>query len=101
MDTPTTLTLRSKPLFQLYLWSLTLFCLLAGVGLLLRAVAWLPLMGEEPSLIALVLPVLFLIALTFWMGRWALFHSTARVTVDEEGVRMESALGRDALRWEE
>jgi hypothetical protein len=95
------LTLRSRPLFQLYLWVLTILCVVAAIGLLLRAVAWLPLVGQEPSLIALLLPVVLLLASSGWMGRWAIFHSTARITVDDEGMRMESALARDALRWEE
>ncbi len=101
METPLPLTIRSRPIFQLYLWGLTILFVIAAVGLLLRTLDWLPLMSQEPSLIALVLPVLFLLASAFWIGRWAIFHATARVTVDEEGMCMESALTSDALRWTE
>jgi hypothetical protein len=101
MESPVPLTVRSRRGFQLYLWALTVLFLFAAVGLLLRALAWLPLVGQEPSLITLLIPVFFFFALVFWMGRWALFHSTAIITIDEEGMRVESALTRDALRWAE
>ena len=58
-------------------------------------------MGEEPTLIALILPVLLLIAMTLWMGRWTLFHTTVNVTVNEKGVIMKSLIANDCIDWPE
>jgi hypothetical protein len=101
MNTPAPLTLRSRRRFQLFLWTLTLFCGIASIGVLVRALAWMPLIPEEPTLLALLLPVGLLVALAFWLGRWALFHTTVRVEIDDQGLRMESAVARDLIQWEQ
>lgn len=99
MKQPTPVTVRTRPIFKAYLWIVTLACFGAAIGLTIRASNWLRFISEEPTLLALVLPVILFFALTGWMGRWALFHSTAQVTVDAKGIKMQSLIVNDTLRW--
>lgn len=97
---PEPFILRTRPFFQIYLWGLTLLFTLVALGLLRRAIVWWQWVGEEPTLLALLFPVLLFFGLALWLGRWALFHSTAHIVVDEEGLEMRSMVATDALPWE-
>lgn len=100
MREPPVVTVRTRPVYKLYVWAVTLLLAATTVAVTLRALAWLRFVREEPTLLAMILPVLLFVALTLWMGRWALFHATARVRVDEAGVTMRSLVANDAIRWE-
>ncbi|MGB0389469.1 MAG: hypothetical protein ACPGWR_32010 [Ardenticatenaceae bacterium] len=101
MQQPKPITVRTRGVYKIYVWVLTLLFLAAAIALFLRMLSWMPLMATEPTLLALVLPVFFFFALAAWMARWALFHSTAEVTVNADGVSLRSAVVNDSIRWEE
>lgn len=97
---PDPVTVRSHRRYAFYLWFLTILYAAAALGTWLRALSWASLIPEEPTLLALFLPTFFFVALAGWIGRWALFHSTARIKVTSEGLAMTSAIATDTLPWE-
>lgn len=98
---PDSITVCSHRRYSLYLWFLTTLYSLAALGTWLRALSWASLIPQEPTLLALFLPTLLFLGLAGWMGRWALFHSTARIEVTSDGLAMTSKVASDALRWEQ
>lgn len=105
MDTPVPnpLTFGARRQFQFYLWMATAILVLGAIGSLLRAIEWITVVpiSQEPSVLALLLVPLLFLALTFWMGRWALFHSTAQISADETGLTMKSAVATDTIQWQD
>lgn len=101
MKPPPPITIQSRSIFKFYLWFTTLALLATSIGLLLRLLSWLPFVPQEPTLIALVLPVGLFFALTVWMARWTLFHSTVKVAVNADGFFMKSLVANDSLRWQD
>lgn len=95
------LTVRSRPLFSALLWGGSLLLALLTGGLLLRALAWLPLVRQEPTLLFLFTLPLMMGGATLWLARWALFHSTVRVEVTTQGLAMRSAVAADEVAWEQ
>lgn len=98
---PPPLTVQSRPLFSAALWVGVLLLLLLTGGLFLRALSWLPLVRQEPTLLFLFSLPLMMLAVTLWLARWALFHSTVRVHVGEAGLQMESLVASDRIEWEQ
>ncbi len=100
---PKPLEFRSRASFQLYLWVITLMALGLGIGLLLRGWWWLTQVpiSEDPTVLAILTPSLLCFAIAAWMGQWALFHTTARIIADKEGLTMKSAFARDGVRWQD
>lgn len=98
---PKPLQFKSRSSFQLYLWVVTLIAVGLGVGLLLRGIWWLQQVpiAEDPTVLAILSPAMLCFAIAGWMGQWALYHTTARIVADKEGLTMKSALASDALRW--
>lgn len=101
MASPQPLTVQSRPWFQLFLWGMTFICLVTGGALVLRALDWMRVVRFEPTVLALWIPVLLFFLLAYWLGRWALFHSTVTVQVTETGLAMQSAVASDTIGWEE
>ena len=101
MQKLTPVTVRTRTIYKIYLWIITGAFLAAAIGLFLRMLNWMPLVAQEPTLLALLLPVLLFFALTAWMARWALFHTSAEVIVNAEGLSMRSLITNDSIRWEE
>jgi hypothetical protein len=97
------LTFGTQRKFSVYLWLGTIVLALVSVGLLLRAFEWIAVVNvaQEPTVLAFLLAPLVFFAATLWMGRWALFHSTAHITADEIGLTMKSAVANDFLRWQD
>lgn len=100
---PNPLTFGTQTKFQIYLWLGTVLMAFVTIGLFLRALEWIVVVDfmQDPTVLAFLLGPLFFMAVTFWLGRWALFHSTARVSADEKGLTMKSAVANDFLPWKD
>jgi hypothetical protein len=105
METPVLhpLTFGTRRQFQIYLWIATVILIIAAVALLLRAIEWIVVVDvtQDPTVLAFLLAPLVFFAAAFWMGRWALFHSTAHITADDKGLTMKSVVASDTLRWQD
>jgi hypothetical protein len=97
------LTFSAQRKFQIYLWMGTIVLVLISIGLLLRAIEWIAVVNvtQDPTVLAFLLGPLVFVAAAFWLGRWALFHSTAHISANEKGLTMKSAVANDFLRWQD